>query len=267
MPEVGPHSGPRSERAILPRRGVAAHRGGGALRPENTLAAFREAVRLGVHQVELDVRRCAGGELVVIHDATVDRTTDGRGPVAGLTLAELRRLDAGRHRGPCFAGERIPTLRETLASLPRDLWINVQVKQGEPIGAEAAALVAEAGRLDQTFLAAGDSALAAARGRVPEIRVCPLARQATRAAYVDHAIALGADFIQLHHRRGDPEPAIVERCRRAGIRVNFFGDPRGERLGALFGAGVDFVLVDELPGALETARALGIAPIARPPAP
>ncbi len=263
MSEVGPRASLQLPRRELPRRGVAAHRGGGSLRPENTLAAFREAVRLGAHQVEFDVRRCADGELVVIHDATVDRTTDGRGAVAQLSLAELRRLDAGRHRDERFAGERIPTLREALGSLPDDLWINVQVKQGEPIGAEVAALVAELGRLGQAFLAGGDSALAAARARVPEIRVCPLARQASRASYVGHAIALGADFIQLHHRRGDPEPALVERCREAGIRVNFFGDPRGERLEALFGAGVDFVLVDELPGALETAHRLGIPPVAR----
>jgi glycerophosphoryl diester phosphodiesterase len=249
----------------LPERGVAAHRGGGTHRPENTLAAFREAVRLGAHQIEFDVRRSRDGELVVIHDARVDRTSDGRGAVAELALAELRRLDFGRHRGEAFAGERIPTLREVFRALPRDVWINVQIKQGEPIGAEVAALVAEEGRREQAFLSAADSALAAARARVPGIRVCPLARQSTRDAYVEHAIALGADFIQFHHARGDPEPEQVERCRAAGIRVNFFGDPRGERLAELFGAGVDFVLVDDLPRALDSVRRLGIAPLWRGP--
>src|SRR5690242_20566049 len=71
---------------------VIAHRGGAALWPENTLVAFRNAVALGADVLELDVRATADGRLVVVHDATVDRTTDGRGAVATLTLAEVQRL-------------------------------------------------------------------------------------------------------------------------------------------------------------------------------
>lgn len=93
---------------------VAAHRGWSAAYPENTLEAFQKALELGVDQLEFDVRITKDAELVVIHDATVDRTTDGTGKVRDLTLAQLKQLDAGVKKAPAFAGARIPTLRELL---------------------------------------------------------------------------------------------------------------------------------------------------------
>lgn len=117
---------------------LIAHRGGAGLAPENTMAAFESAVgEWAVDMVELDVRATADGECVVIHDPTVDRTTDGTGPVAQLTLAELRQLDAGYRFTPDdgrtfpFRGQgvRIPTFEEVLRALP-GLRITVEVKIG-----------------------------------------------------------------------------------------------------------------------------------------
>jgi len=79
----------------LPGRGICAHRGAKDTHPENTLAAFREAIRLGAHMIELDASPSKDGELIVMHDLTVDRTTDGSGKISELTLAELKSLDAG----------------------------------------------------------------------------------------------------------------------------------------------------------------------------
>jgi glycerophosphoryl diester phosphodiesterase len=93
---------------------LIAHRGGSLEAPENTMAAFRHAIGLGVRYVELDVQMTRDGELVVIHDETLDRTTDGTGPVQGYTLDEIRRFDAGAKFSPEYSGERIPTLREVL---------------------------------------------------------------------------------------------------------------------------------------------------------
>ena len=93
------------------------------------MAAFRQAVVLGVASIELDIHESRDGELVVMHDATVDRTTDGKGAIAELTLAALRRLDCGRWRGEEFAAERIPTLEEVLVLVaPRNVRLNVEVK-------------------------------------------------------------------------------------------------------------------------------------------
>ena len=91
---------------------VAAHRGWFSNYPENTMEAFRAAAELGVDQLELDIRVTKDNELVVIHDATVDRTTDGTGLVIEKTLAELKALDAGIKKGEQFKGVRIPTFIE-----------------------------------------------------------------------------------------------------------------------------------------------------------
>ncbi|MBN1967687.1 MAG: glycerophosphodiester phosphodiesterase [Anaerolineae bacterium] len=91
---------------------VIGHRGAAGLAPENTLAAIQVALDLGVDAVEFDIRRAADGELVVIHDAAISRTTDGEGEVSDLTTAELQQFDAGSWFDAAFAGERIPTLRE-----------------------------------------------------------------------------------------------------------------------------------------------------------
>jgi glycerophosphoryl diester phosphodiesterase len=95
-------------------RRVVGHRGAAGRAPENTRAAFRLGWELGADMVELDVRLTADGHPVVLHDATLDRTTNGTGPVAERTLAEIQALDAGARFGPAFAGERVPTLTEAL---------------------------------------------------------------------------------------------------------------------------------------------------------
>ena len=93
---------------------LVAHRGGAAEAPENTLAAFRRALSLGVRWFELDVQMSRDGELVVIHDHTVDRTTNGTGEVGSLSLQDLRKLDSGSWFDPHYRGEPVPTLREML---------------------------------------------------------------------------------------------------------------------------------------------------------
>jgi glycerophosphoryl diester phosphodiesterase len=110
---------------------LIAHRGGSLEAPENTMAAFRYAIDLGMKFIELDVQMSSDGELVVIHDETVDRTTDGHGAVGNHTFEELRKLDAGSHFGAQFAGERIPTLREVL-ELCTDAGVGVVVEIKSP---------------------------------------------------------------------------------------------------------------------------------------
>lgn len=142
---------------------LIAHRGGSALAPENTLAAFRRAIQWWrADLLEIDVHPTRDGDCVVIHDPTVDRTTDGRGPVADLTVAELQRLDAG-HRftpdGVSFPyrgrGVRISTLREVLVDLP-DARVNVEVKDGRAQQA-VKRTVDELGAHHRVLIAAGDS--------------------------------------------------------------------------------------------------------------
>ena len=91
---------------------VAGHRGLSARYPENTMPSFRAALEAGLDMIELDVHRTKDGQLIVMHDHTVDRTTDGTGPIAEKTLEEIKALDAGGWFSGEFRGERVPTLRE-----------------------------------------------------------------------------------------------------------------------------------------------------------
>lgn len=122
---------------------VIAHRGASGYAPENTRAAFEKAIAMGADAIETDVRLTADGHLVLVHDATVTRTTDGHGPVADHTLAELRSLDAGRWLGPQFEGERVATLsdliEEFVPRIPAVLEIKDQAATGPAIEAIRAA--------------------------------------------------------------------------------------------------------------------------------
>ena len=108
-----------------------AHRGASGSFPENTVSAFRAAIDAGADMCELDVQLSRDGAVVVIHDDTVERTTDGKGEVAELTLAELKRLDAGaKFKGGPFKGAQIPTLDEVFAVISGKCGLNIELKAG-----------------------------------------------------------------------------------------------------------------------------------------
>lgn len=110
-----------------PRPLNLAHRGASAHAPENTLAAFRLAAEMGADGIELDAKLSRDGAIVIVHDASVDRTTDGTGRVSDLALDEIKRLDAGSKFGAAFAGERVPTLDEVFDAVADRLLINIEL--------------------------------------------------------------------------------------------------------------------------------------------
>lgn len=114
---------------------VIAHRGASAYAPENTMAAFRLADEMAADWFELDCTLSRDGEVVVIHDGTVDRTTDGTGAVGDLALADLKRLDAGSWKEPKFAGERLPTLGEALDFAKGRIGVYIEIKDSDDDGA------------------------------------------------------------------------------------------------------------------------------------
>ena len=152
---------------------LIAHRGDSARFPENTLPAFAAAIEAGVDAIELDLHRSAGGELVVIHDDELARTTGARGRVGEWTMDALRRLDAGSWRGAAHAGTRLPLLGEVLDLARGRVAVCVELK--EPFAAHpdlSAAVLLEARRhhlLDAVLLLAFDHEhLRAARAANPE---------------------------------------------------------------------------------------------------
>ena len=242
-----------AEKPVLPARGFCAHRGAMATHPENTLPAFDEAIRLGAAMIEFDVQLTRDGALVLMHDATVDRTTDGRGKVAELTLTEIQQLDAGVRKDPRFAGTRIPTFTEALDRLPRDLWVNCHLKGDGALGGAVAREIARLGRLDQAFVAAEKEAARGAREAVSEILLCNMERQSATIDYVRETITMKAAFIQLRGK-GEIDPDHTRHLHEAGVRINYYETATPEIARKLLDAGVDFPLVNDLAAFVPLAR-------------
>ena len=249
------HAGEQDVR--MPSRGICAHRGANDTHPENTLAAFREANRLGVHMIEFDVALTKDGRLVLMHDATVDRTTDGSGRVSDLTLDELKSLDAGSWKGAEFKGERTPTLDETLAMMPENIWLNVHLKGSAELAEKVTRRIVAHQRLHQAFLACGSKAALAAKQVDTRIKICNMERQANTLQYVNETIKMDADFIQLLGGKS-VDPAHTKRLREQGVRINYYGANEAEKVRRLFDAGVEFPLVDQVGAMLKVADKLKI---------
>ncbi|HNR32189.1 MAG TPA: glycerophosphodiester phosphodiesterase family protein [Candidatus Hydrogenedentes bacterium] len=227
---------------------ACAHRGDVAAAPENTMPAFASAVRKRAPMIEFDVQKTKDGYLVIMHDESVDRTTNGKGMVADLTFDEVRALDAGAWFSPEFTGTRVPTFEETLDAIPPGILCNVHLKMGPKLAADAARIIKVKGRLVDCFLACTEDQAIEAKAVVPEIRICNMTRQGTnRKAYVDRTIELGSEFIQLPFTGGlDGLKEDVDRLHAAGVTVNWFHATKEPVIRAVAAAGVDYLLTDDL---------------------
>jgi glycerophosphoryl diester phosphodiesterase len=235
---------------------VAAHRGGAALWPENSLTAFHGAIALGVDALEFDVHLTADGEPVVIHDATLDRTTTGRGAVRAVTLEALRRVrlvDRARAR----TDDGVPTLAQVLelaaaASVPVLPEIKLDVGRGRYPEIETRVLAQLRGRglLGRATVQSFDEAtLRAVRALAPALRTMLLVSRARLTAdaarpadAVRWAQAVGASDLGIDYHLVDPE--LVAVARAAGVHVAAWtvnADDEVRRMGAL---GVDLVMSD-----------------------
>lgn len=243
---------------------VLAHRGGGTLAPENTLAAIEVGRRQGFRGIECDAMLAADGVPVLMHDATLERTTDGRGPVAAHRSEELARLDAGRWHGPQFAGTPVPTLAQAIAwCRAHGIWMNVEIK---PSGADAEWATGEAvarvvaGAYADCVRAGGDQAqaadprvpllssfsaraLAAARAAAPDLPRGLLVG-AVPADWEERLQALGCVALHCDHRR--LREATARRVKEAGYWLFCYTVDDPQRARELFDWGVDALCTDRL---------------------
>jgi glycerophosphoryl diester phosphodiesterase len=206
---------------------VIAHRGASGTHPENTLAAFRRAEEVGAHMIELDVQLSRDGEVVVMHDDTLDRTTNGRGAVLAHSMAELRRLDAGAWFAPAFAGERVPTLAEVLDAVA--LPVNVELKAGGGAGLEARtlAVVEEARALERVVFSSFDpDALLRLRDLTADAELGVLWTR--RALSTALALAQRVAARGLHLRKTAVSPEGLAAARESGLSVRVWtvNEPR-----------------------------------------
>jgi glycerophosphoryl diester phosphodiesterase len=222
---------------------VIAHRGASGTCPENTLAAFRRAEALGADMIELDVQLARDGNVVVIHDWTLDRTTDGSGPVAARSLAELRALDAGGWFASAFSGERVPTLAEVLAEVR--LAINVELKPLGDDGLEASALavVEMAGALERVVFSSFEmTALERLRARSRAATVAVLWETDSMEEAIRHMERV--DARALHLRKDGATPAALDAAARRAIPVRVWTVNEPADFARLATARVDGIFTD-----------------------
>ncbi len=266
QPAVEPHNEVLFEQhaVLMPTRGLCAHRGDVTTYPENTIPAFKNAIRAGAQMIEFDVQLSKDSVLVIMHDGTLERTTNGTGPVSALTYAELKKLDAGIKKDPKYAGTGIPTFEEVLDLMPRNVWLNCHLKGGAPVGKAAAEMLKRKGRMDQAFLACEEAAGAAARATVPNIRICNAENRyrTDDAAYVKATIDLKAQFIQLVVTKDSVgRKPLIGMLRENHVSINYFMAKSPNELPYLFDQGIDFVLVNDIDAFLPEAASLGIQPV------
>ena len=222
---------------------VIAHRGASGTCPENTLAAFRRAAALGAHMVELDVQLTRDGEVVVMHDWTLERTTDGSGAVAERSRAEIDRLDAGAWFGPAFRGERVPGLADVLVAIA--LPINVELKPVGDDGLEARALavVEAAGASERVvFSSFSPLALERLRARSGTARIAILWEQPSFVDAIQLAKRVAATA--LHVRKDVVSREEVARALAVGLPIRAWTVNAPAESARLTGLGVDGLFTD-----------------------
>lgn len=235
----------------MPERGICAHRGNNAHFPENTVPAFKSAVEEGAAQVELDVCYSKDKKMVIMHDSDVKRTTDGSGDIRQKTLDEIKALKIV-FKGEVQEGVQVPTLQEALAVIPKNVWINIHLKENRlDLVMEIAQTLTENGQMHQAFLFASPALVQEARKTYPDLKLCgPLGKSFKECA--DLAIANKAQFVQPNPwAHPTMDPADIQRLHDAGVKINYFGVKGPAHAKELMEMGVDFPLCDDATACLK----------------
>lgn len=234
----------------LPTPAIFAHRGASAYAPENTLAAFELALRQGADAIELDAKLSRDGQVVVIHDQTVDRTTAHHGRVKDLSLAELRKMDAGSHFDIAFKGEPIPTLDEVFKAVGQLTYINVELTNyaspTDNLPEKVAALV-KSRRLSQRVLFSSFNPLALViiHRLVPEAPIGLLALDGLKGAWARSFPGRWLSYNCLHPEKSDVTPRLVKSLHQRECKCFVYTVNREEDMHCLFEMGVDGIFTDD----------------------
>ncbi|MCB8995113.1 MAG: T9SS type A sorting domain-containing protein [Bacteroidales bacterium] len=225
---------------------VIAHRGGSSLAPENTLAAFSNAVSLNADYFELDVQLSSDDSLMILHDATVDRTTNGTGALAAMSYEQLRLLDAGSWFGPQFAGEKLPTLRESLqvAKSSGNTGVVVEIKSAEEtLAPKVVALIQEMG-MESRVIVSGFrlSQITQVKALDPGIKV-QLFSTITK-TNIDQVAAINGEWVG---SGGNYTQEVIDYAHSLGIKYNAWTLNTASQMIPVLAMGADGITTDNPP--------------------
>jgi glycerophosphoryl diester phosphodiesterase len=240
----------------LHRPTIFAHRGASAYAPENTLFAFKLAVEQGADAVELDTQLTRDGQVVVMHDLTIDRTTNGTGWINRYTLSELQMLDAGSHFDASFKNEKVPSLAEVFEVVGKQVFIDVELKNyASPTDDLPVQVVELASKynLEQSILFSSFNPLALLRAHrlMPNVPLGLLTMKGKRGAILRSWLGRWIPHQALHPAWNDVTPTLVKNNHQHGYRVHPYtiNDPTVMR--DLLSAGVDGIFTNDPPLALK----------------
>jgi glycerophosphoryl diester phosphodiesterase len=234
----------------LPQPVIFAHRGASAHAPENTLAAFELALAQNADGIELDVKLAADGQVVVIHDATVDRTTGSQGRVKDLSLAQLRALDAGRFFSENYRGEKIPTLEEVFETLGKRTFITVELTNystpRDQLVETVCMLVKKFGLQKHVIFSSFlPSNLSKARAYLPGVPRGLLAFSGLLGVWARSFGFTFGRYHALHPNLKNVTPEQVQRVHRLKKRIHVWTVNAAQDMQRLFGWGVDAIITDD----------------------
>ena len=228
---------------------VIAHRGFSGCAPENTMIAFQKGMEAGSDMIELDVRFSKEGEVVVIHDETLERTTTGNGKVIEKTINELKKLDAGSKFHSSFSGERIPTLREVLQLAHRQIRVNIELKIGNyerwtilDLAERALREVEMAGMVDQVVFSSFDPI--ALERVLKKNQAAPVAYLYNRPWNFPREVTEGRPFSTLTCRKSVLTAENISRAHQEGIRVGVYTLNTEEEMGKFIELKVNAIITD-----------------------
>lgn len=234
----------------FPQPKIFAHRGASLHAPENTLAAFELAVTQQADAIELDAKCCADGEVVVFHDQTVERTSNGTGKVLDLPLAALKELDAGSWFNTQFQGEAIPTLEEVFQAVGQKIFINVELTNyaslRDDLPEKVVALVRRYGLQNRVlFSSFNPLALRRAYKLIPTVPLGLLAAPGISGAWARSWLGKLVPYQALHPEMQDTTLKLVQRQHQQGKQVNVWTVNAAAEMQQLFEWGVDGIMTDD----------------------
>ncbi len=234
----------------LPRPIIFAHRGASAHAPENTIASFELALTLQADAIELDVKLSADGHVIVHHDVTVDRTTNGKGKIKDLSLAALKELDAGSSFSEKFKGERIPTLEDVFDAVGKRTFINVELtnyKTPNDQLVEAVCMLIKKHQMQKRVIFSSffASNLSKARSYLPEVPRGLLALNGLLGAWARSFGFVFGKYQALHPFLTDMTQQEVARVHRLNRRIHVWTVNKEEDMRRLFGWDVDGIFTDD----------------------
>lgn len=244
----------------FPRPILFAHRGDHAHAPENTLPSFQQAVQKGADGVELDAKLTSDGHVIVIHDSTVDRTTNGTGKVSSFTLEEIRKLDAGAWFDKKFSGTRVPLLEEVFETVGKDKMINIELTDyyftpWDGLAQKACELIKRHNNQNQILFSSYlPSNLKITAKILPEVPRALLSLPGPLGLWARSFGFMFGDYQALHPHISNTSREQMQRAHRLKRRVHVWTANTPEQVNQLKEWGADGIFTDDPETAL---RALG----------